>query len=58
MYGIVVGVEEGSVIGELGKLVIVTEAAGLVADVAGERNGFAGRQRLIEGIDGIKITRR
>ena len=56
--GEVVGVEEGAVVGELGELVAVAEAAGLVADIAGEGDGFAGRQRLVERVDGVHVARR
>ena len=56
--GEVVGVEEGAVVGELRQLVAVAEAAGLMAHVAGESDGFAGRQGLIEGVDGVQVARR
>ena len=49
-------VEEGAIVGKLRELVAVAEAAALVADPGGERNGFAGRERLVEGVDGIKIA--
>ena len=55
--GDVVGVEEGAVVGELSRLIAVAEAAGLVADVAGEGDGFAGRQGLVEGVDGVHVAR-
>jgi len=54
----VVGIEEGSVVGELSGLIAVAEAAGLVADVAGKGNSFAGRQGLFQGVNGVEVARR
>ena len=55
--GEIVGVEEGSVICELGELVAVPKAAALMADIAGEDECFAGRQWLIKRVDGIQVAR-
>ena len=56
--GNIVGVEEGAVVSELGEFVAVAEAAGLVAHVAGESDGFAGRQGLVESVDRVHVARR
>src|ERR1700733_931023 len=54
--GDVIGVKERTVESKLGEFVAVAKAAGLVADVASERDRFARRQGLFESIDGINIA--
>ncbi len=54
--GDIVRVKEGAVVRELRRLVAVAEAPGLVADVAGEGDSFAGRQGLFEGINGVQVA--
>ncbi len=56
--GKIVGIEKSAVVGKFGQFVAVAEAAGLMADVAGESDRFAGRERLLECVNRVKIARR
>ena len=56
--GKIARVEEGAVVGELRGLVAVAEATGLVAHVERQGDRFAGRQRLVERVDGVEVARR
>ena len=55
--GEVAGVEERAVVGELGALVAVLEAAAGVADVEGEVELVARRERRVELVDGVERAR-
>src|SRR5487761_1372745 len=51
-------VEEGAIVGELRQLIPVAESPCDVRDRECEGEDFAGRERLVERIDGIEIARR
>src|ERR1700675_510641 len=55
--GHVIGIEEGSVICELRKLVAIAKTSRLMSNIAGENQSFSGSQWLVEGVDGIHVTR-